>query len=216
MAINWGQPGPQNNALAYFQFGNQLGAQVRERQAAQQAAQQKDAEERVKAATAYIAQSAFQIVQLPPEQRAQAWDAYVDQGSQQFPGLAQYRGKYTPEGLNSIVAQAGKMPEFQQFQQPKYVPIGEAGLQGLQYGQPIGSQQQMPQPQPMQEGAPQQDGVFSFEAYKGAVNGLGKQGADAMLQRNGFVVSVRSPDEARMLPSGTRISLPDGTEGRVP
>lgn len=32
MAINWGMPGPQNNALAYFQFGNQLGSQVRERQ----------------------------------------------------------------------------------------------------------------------------------------------------------------------------------------
>lgn len=32
MAINWNMGGPQNNALAYFQFGNQLGTQVRERQ----------------------------------------------------------------------------------------------------------------------------------------------------------------------------------------
>lgn len=32
MAVNWGMGGPQNNALAYFQFGNQLGSQVRERQ----------------------------------------------------------------------------------------------------------------------------------------------------------------------------------------
>lgn len=30
--INWGMPGPRDNALAYFQLGNQLGAQARERQ----------------------------------------------------------------------------------------------------------------------------------------------------------------------------------------
>lgn len=30
MAINWGMGGPQNNALAYFQLGSQIGAQARE------------------------------------------------------------------------------------------------------------------------------------------------------------------------------------------
>lgn len=32
MAINWNMGGPQDNALAYFQFGNQIGSQMRERQ----------------------------------------------------------------------------------------------------------------------------------------------------------------------------------------
>jgi len=98
----------------------------------------------------YISGAAFQIVQLPPEQRPAAWDAYIDQAVAQYPGLAQYKGKYTPEALNSIVSQAGQMPEFQKFQQPNYTPVGEAGLAGFQYGKPI---QQSGQPQNF---APQQ------------------------------------------------------------
>lgn len=85
----------------------------------------------------YISGAAFQIVQLPPEQRPAAWDAYIDQAVGQYPGLAQYKGKYSPEALNSIVSQAGQMPEFQKFQQPRYVPVGEQGLQPLQYGKPM-------------------------------------------------------------------------------
>lgn len=85
----------------------------------------------------YISGAAFQIVQLPPEQRPAAWDAYIDQAVGQYPGLAQYKGKYSPEALNSIVSQAGQMPEFQKFQQPRYVPLGEQGAIGLQYGRPI-------------------------------------------------------------------------------
>lgn len=34
--INWSMPGPQNNALAYFQMGNELGGQFRERQRREQ------------------------------------------------------------------------------------------------------------------------------------------------------------------------------------
>lgn len=86
----------------------------------------------------FIANAAYQIVQLPPEQRAQAWDAYVQQGVQLgFDGLAQYAGQYSDQALNSIVAKAGEMKEFQTFQQPKYVPVGEGGLSGFQFGQPI-------------------------------------------------------------------------------
>lgn len=89
----------------------------------------------------YLSEAAFNIVTLPENQRAAAWDSYIEQGTARFPGLAQYRGKYSPQALQSAVAQAGQMQEFMTFQQPKYVPVGENGLQGFQYGKPIGEGQ---------------------------------------------------------------------------
>lgn len=85
----------------------------------------------------YISNAGFQIATLPENQRAAAWDSYIDQGVSMYPGLAQYRGKYSPESLNSIISQAGKMQEFQKFQQPNYVPKSEFGMAGFQFGKPI-------------------------------------------------------------------------------
>lgn len=100
----------------------------------------------------YISEAAFQIVQLPPEQRPAAWDAYIDQAAGRFPGLMQYKGKYSEESLNSIVAQAGKTKDFQQFQQPRYIPVGEQGLQGLQYGRPMEGGRMLAPQAPAQQG----------------------------------------------------------------
>lgn len=69
------------------------------------------------------------------------------------------------------------------------------------------------QPAPAQQ---QGGNVINAEMYRGATNGLGAQGAADWAQRNNIVVAVRSPQEARQLPSGTRIRLPDGSIGRVP
>lgn len=85
----------------------------------------------------YVASAAYKIKQLPPEQRPAAWDAYIDQGVAQYPGLAEYRGKYSDQSLDSIVAKAGETKMFEEFQQPRYVPLGEQGAIGLQYGRPI-------------------------------------------------------------------------------
>ena len=85
----------------------------------------------------YVASAAYKIKQLPPDQRPAAWDAYIDQGMAQYPGLAQYKGKYSDQSLDSIVAQAGETTMFEEFQQPRYVPLGEQGAMGLQYGRPI-------------------------------------------------------------------------------
>jgi len=69
----------------------------------------------------FIADAAFQIVGLSPEQRPQAWEQYIQKGIEMgFDGLAQYRGQYSDQNLNSIVAKAGQMQELQTFQQPKY------------------------------------------------------------------------------------------------
>lgn len=86
----------------------------------------------------YIASAAYQIAPLPSEaEKAAAWDSYIDRGVAMFPGLAQYKGKYSPESLNAILAQAGEMQQFQTYQQPKYTPVGEGGLAGFQFGVPI-------------------------------------------------------------------------------
>lgn len=92
----------------------------------------------------YVANAAFHIITLPPEQRPAAWDAYIEQGAQQHPDLMQYKGQYSPQALDALVAEAGKSQEFAQFQQPRYTPVGEQGLAGFQYGVPI---QQSGQPQ---------------------------------------------------------------------
>lgn len=106
----------------------------------------------------YVADAAFDIVQRPPEQRAAAWDAYIDQGAAQFPNLLQFKGKYTPEALQGLVAQAGQMKEWQTFQQPHYTPVGEGGLAGFQYGKPI---EKGGQPQNFGPAAGGQGGVTS-------------------------------------------------------
>jgi hypothetical protein len=79
--------------------------------------------------------------------------------------------------------------------------------------------------QPMQQGQGQAQPqvpsgeVMSFEAYRGIVGTLGPERARAQVQRlvqGGVSFAVRTPDEARQLPSGTPIILPDGSPGVVP
>src|SRR5690606_7779536 len=95
--------------------------------------------EAMTAAYEFIADAAFDIVQKPPAERAAAWDAYVQQGvAMGFDGLGQFLGKYSEEALNGAVAKAQQMQPFKKFQQPNYMAVGEGGVIGLQYGQPIG------------------------------------------------------------------------------
>lgn len=72
----------------------------------------------------FIANAAFDLSQLPPEQRPAAWDQYIQQGVQMgFDGLAQYQGRYSEQALNSIVAKAGQMQELQTFMRPSYQAV---------------------------------------------------------------------------------------------
>jgi hypothetical protein len=103
----------------------------------------------------FIADAGFQMIKLPPEQRAAAWDQYIERGVQMgFDGLAQYRGQYSEQNLNSIIAKAGKMQPFQEFQQPKYTPVGENGLQGFQFGVPLANGAMAPRPTATQPATP--------------------------------------------------------------
>ena len=58
--------------------------------------------------------------------------------------------------------------------------------------------------------------LFTFDMYKSARDIQGKDWADKWVSQNGFRVRVATPQQARSLPSGTPITLPDGSEGVVP
>lgn len=134
---------PNEQTLApVMSYEPRLGIQLQGQRQQQAAQQQQQALKAQEARDEYIANSAYHIVTLPEAQRGPAWDSYIAQGAERFPELAQYRGQYSPERLNSIVAKAGQMPQFQKFQQPDYVPVGEGGLSGFQYGVPIMAGQQ--------------------------------------------------------------------------
>lgn len=74
---------------------------------------------------------------------------------------------------------------------------------------PAMAPQATPQPQTGQQ-------PFTFDMFKGYRDTQGDKKAAEYVRKFGFRVAVRSPDEARQLPSGTPISLPDGSEGVVP
>jgi hypothetical protein len=82
---------------------------------------------------AALAEAAFDIVQTPDQAgRAAKWDAYAQRFNR--PDLV---GQYSDQRLNEVVAQGNLQQEFQRFQQPNYEAVGEGGLAGFQFGQPI-------------------------------------------------------------------------------
>lgn len=178
--VNWNlgvTPDIGGNALRAFEFGRQNREQTDHRNAllqlqrdelssrnadreadnARRAAEAR--EKQMEAGREAVANAAFDIIQTPPEQRAAKWDAYVTRFN--MPELA---GQYSDELLYAKVAEAGLTERLQRFMQPSYEAVGEGGLAGFQFGQPI---QQNGQPQdfgppaapgitftPLEEGGP--------------------------------------------------------------
>lgn len=58
--------------------------------------------------------------------------------------------------------------------------------------------------------------AFTFADFQSLVKQLGPEGAVRSINLSGTPVRVDTPDQARQLPSGTKILLPDGREGTVP
>lgn len=69
-------------------------------------------------------------------------------------------------------------------------------------------------PQPQQSAAAQEP--ITFDMYMSARQGLGPQGSLEWITGSNIPVRVATPQQARQLPRGTRIILPDGSEGVVP
>lgn len=74
-----------------------------------------------------IGNAALDIASRPPEQRPAAWDAYIDQLSQQYPELAGLKGQYSEEKLNAAIAQAGQTKTHLDSLRPDYQAIPEGG-----------------------------------------------------------------------------------------
>lgn len=96
---------------------------LRRQEQAQQieAAQMKEAREAV-------GQAALGILRLPVDQRGIAFDQQIDLLAQRFPGLAKYKGRYSPELLDAALAEAGMMDKAIELTSPRYqaiVPGGE-------------------------------------------------------------------------------------------
>lgn len=85
----------------------------------------------VKEQSDYTGQAALRISQIQdPAQQALAWDQAIDQGVQMgFTGLADHKGKFSPQALNAAIDNAGLVDKFISLAEPKYMAIpDEVGL----------------------------------------------------------------------------------------
>lgn len=85
-----------------------------------------------------IAQQAFSILQLPPERQGPALQQALAGLQAQGIDTSQFALTGDPTGdLKAALAMAGKLEAWERFAQPNYAQVGEGGLVGFQYGQPI-------------------------------------------------------------------------------
>lgn len=138
--------------------------------------------------TDYIGEAALAISQLPEDQRPGAWESYIENGVRQgMEGLAQYKGKYSPETLNGALASAGKIKQFLDTQKIDWHQVGERPSFATDaMGRPIGSQ----------------------NPYSASVGTAPAPSGD--------IPTIADPAQAKQLPPGTQFRTPDGRILRVP
>jgi hypothetical protein len=94
-----------------------------------------------------IGQTAFQILQMPEDQQGPALDQALAGLKAQGIDTSQFVRTGNPrQDLMTALAITGQIDEWEKFSQPRYVPVGEGGLQGLQYGKPIQGNGGLPTP----------------------------------------------------------------------
>lgn len=72
----------------------------------------------------YVGQAALQIKTLPPESRAAAWDSAIDEAVRNgHPDLAQFKGQYSEQALDSAIYNAGLVDKLHSLTEPKYMPV---------------------------------------------------------------------------------------------
>ena len=110
-----------------------------------------------------IGQQAFSILQLPEDQRAPALRQAIVGLRQQGVDTSgfQLSGDATAD-LKAALAMTGQLDQWEQFSQPKYQQVGEAGLAGFQFGVPI---QQNGQVQNFAPGSGQMPVVSDEQSY---------------------------------------------------
>lgn len=101
----------------------------------------------------YLGNAALRISQLPEEARPQAWDAAVDQGvSLGYNDLAEQKGRYSAQALNSLIDNAGMVTKLFDAQKVDYkvIPEGGRAIGFDSMGRPLDASQTgaAPPPQP--------------------------------------------------------------------
>lgn len=231
------QPDNQNAFNALAQTAPEMAMQYRQQQITtqQQAAEtqrKREAEMRqqsgrllqaVKADPSKYQQARAAAIQLGfpqesiPEQYDPAWvdnqlmlaSAYEKDGGQQISGLARE------------LQDAGYKPGTPQFTQAMGIAL--QGKYAPQYTDAqgnvrMGSLPALPQVGgPTPQASPQQaQEALTFGQFKAYADVQGLPKAAQWARQNGLTIRVTTPQEAEQLPSGTRIILPDGSEGVVP
>lgn len=157
-------------------------------------------------------QAALDVLNLPPEQRSQAWDAYVDQFARRYPNAAQYKGQYSDANAKALLAQAGMIDSYQKSQEPKYLALPhDADLVNLRNPSAVA---QFGAPSAATPATPQTQGSVGEFMTAGQARSMA-QGTDFIgwQKRFGTPVLVNSPEEAASLPAGTIMVSPDGRRG---
>lgn len=120
-----GEEGALGNLATY---NPQAAMQVQQQQQQRAAQVEKERQAQLAAGTKLVGQAALIVSQYPEAQRAQAWDAQIDALAQQgWDGIAQFKGKYSPQALESVIAQSGLASEYASQQRPRYMAIPEGG-----------------------------------------------------------------------------------------
>lgn len=90
-----------------------------------------------------VGQGAWNILQLPEGQRGPALQQFLQQ-MQIDPSQLHLTGNATQD-LKMALAYSGHLDDWEKFAEPKYTPVGEGGLAGFQFGQPINGANGQPQ-----------------------------------------------------------------------
>lgn len=178
MAINWGMAGQNNNALAYFQLGQQMGGELRQRREerdlnnalatyqanpndpkALQAITQKDPrlgmqlQQQMSAQQAEEAKKRAEMLGQAAQwaDTPEKWDTAIDYLSQQGFKVEQYKGKFSPESRMAAIASAGELKAYLDRQAPVNVGPG-SHLVDPATGKPIFSAPFAPRPVTVKDG----------------------------------------------------------------
>lgn len=159
--------------------------------------------------------AAIDVLNRPPQERAQAIMGYAQRfQNPEIAQIAQLPANEQEQALRAAVAEAGMTQRLMSNEQPNYMVLPQGGTlvdtRNPQAVQQFG--QGAPQGQPSQ-GQPSTMTAADFSRVLQAFGGDAAQAA-RYTQESNVAVQIASPEEADMLPPGTRIIL-NGRTGTV-
>lgn len=195
-------------------YNPQMAFQVKQQQD-QRAAQMEERKAKLLAeGQKLVGQAALVVTQHPEAERAAAWDAQIDAlVNQGWTGMAQYKGKYSPQALESVIAQGGLASEYGSQQRPQYMaPQPGAPLVNVRDPAALNTYNAT-----VAGGSPQPNAApTNFADFNGGMTVLKSMGPQGFLQwqqQHNVPVKVTSPEQLAALPPGTLVVSPDGRTG---